>query len=67
MAKSLSAILMAADLRRSDDEQPGLDRPSAQQDMPMCLPVGTVKAAGTTMTSASDSASRAKSAGKRRS
>ena len=46
---------------------PGLDRARTQQDMPMRLPVGTVKAAGTAITSASDSASRANKPGKRKS
>ena len=35
MAEGLPAVLVVPDLRRSDDEQPSLDRAGAKQDMPV--------------------------------
>ena len=37
MAEGLAAVLVTPDLRRRDDEQPRLDRPRAQQHVPMRL------------------------------
>ena len=63
----LAAVLVRPALRRRQNEGPGLDRPGAQQHLPVrAVPVGRVKAAGVVSTYAPAQASARCRAGKRR-